>query len=281
MEEQTQHSTPFTEFIHHSARGFQTWQELCTQVRREVLQAPSSTEIAYTSVSPEWGPLIVDSLDEYGEVRRLYFPISYNSVTETLLIKPMSTRLLGCHLNWMLIQERDWHRQNLVRDSHCLLRVSTISTYGRFEAPYSGSRKIPTFAMTPDNRYHPSFVIQCGDSEPKERLMDDMRLWLIGARPCVEVVVIIMYARKGTTNQVEGKAELYVRDANGNPVLQQEATIFPATQSECSLGISAGDLFGPVLPQDLDANTVLPLSINDPRKEARDAMVHMDLVPAT
>jgi hypothetical protein len=32
-----------------------------------------------------------------------------------------------------------------------------------------------------------------------------------------------MYARRGISNQVEGKAELYVRDANGDPVLQQEA----------------------------------------------------------
>jgi hypothetical protein len=77
--------------------------------------------------------------------------------------------------------------------------------------------------MCPDNRYHPSFVIECGDCESRERLLEDMRLWLIGARPFVKVVVIIMYARRGNTNQVEGRAELYVRDANGNPVLQQEA----------------------------------------------------------
>ncbi|KAF7155130.1 hypothetical protein CNMCM5623_006557 [Aspergillus felis] len=282
MEEQTQHSTPFTKFIHHSARGFQTWQELCTQVRREVLQAQSSTEIAYTSVSPEWGPLVVDSLDEDGDVESLNAATNYSSVRETLIVKVMSTLLFGCHINWMRIQELDWHEQNLVMGGHLrLLRVWTIATHGRFEAPYSGSRKTPNFCMSPDNRYHPSFVIECGDSESKERLMEDMRLWLIGARPFVKVVVIIMYARKGNTNQVEGKAELYVRDANANPGLQQEATIFPATQSECSLGISAGDLFGPVLPQDLDANTVLPLSIDDLRREARKAMPHMDLVPAT
>jgi hypothetical protein len=57
--------------------------------------------------------------------------------------------------------------------------------------------------------------------------MEDMKLWLIGARESVNVVLIIHYARKGNTNQVEGKAELYVRDANGNPVLQQEAVRCP------------------------------------------------------
>ncbi|GFF43923.1 hypothetical protein IFM58399_07109 [Aspergillus lentulus] len=282
MEEQTQHSIPFTKFIHHSARGFQTWQELCKHIRRQVLQAQSSTEIAYTSVSPDWGPVIVDSLDEDGDVERLNAALNYNSVTQTLLAKVVYTRLFACHFNWMLIQEHDWLRQNFVRDGHLdLLIVSANATYGRFEAPYSGSRKVPTFCMIPDNRYHPSLVIECGDSESRERLLEDMRLWLIGARPFVKVVVIIMYARTGNTNQVEGRAELYVRDANGYPILQQEATIFPATQSECSLGITAGDLFGPVLPQGLQADTVLPLSIDNLRKEARDAMVHMDLAPAT
>ncbi|GIC87672.1 uncharacterized protein Aud_004061 [Aspergillus udagawae] len=193
MEEQSQHSTPFTEFIYHPARGFQTWQELCTHIRREVLQAQSSTEIDYISVSPDWGPVIVDSLDEDGDVERL--------------------------------NAAPWAIQSPV----------------------------------------------LGFEEDTQLL----------AHPYVNVVVIIMYARKGNTSQVEGKAELYVRDADGNPALQYEATIFPATQSECSLGISAGDLFGPVLPQGLQANTVLPLSIDNLRSQAHDAMVHMDMVPAT
>ncbi|KAL3411610.1 hypothetical protein V8F44DRAFT_602247 [Aspergillus fumigatus] len=37
-----------------------------------------------------------------------------------------------------------------------------------------------------------------------------MRHWLIGACPFVKVVMIIMYGRRGNTNQVKGKIELYV-----------------------------------------------------------------------
>ncbi|GFF23962.1 hypothetical protein IFM46972_00868 [Aspergillus udagawae] len=230
MEEQSQHSTPFTEFIYHPARGFQTWQELCTHIRREVLQAQSSTEIDYISVSPDWGPVIVDSLDEDGDVERL------NAANTT-----GSDRILS----WMI--------------------TSVFSKYGQ---------TLPMGDSKPRTRVR-------GRHPTSEQLMEDMRLWLISAHPYVNVVVIIMYARKGNTSQVEGKAEHYVRDADGNPALQYEATIFPATQSECSLGISAGDLFGPVLPQGLQANTVLPLSIDNLRSQARDAMVHMDMVPAT
>ncbi|RHZ43300.1 uncharacterized protein CDV56_101571 [Aspergillus thermomutatus] len=239
MEDQIRHSIPLAESIHHSACRFQTWPELCTQIRREVLQAQSSTEIAYTSVCPDWGPLIVDSLDNNEDMESLNAAINYNSVTETLLIKVRPSPLLGCHLNWIRMEECDWREQNLVTDGD--LRLLRVSVNAR-----------------------------------------QISLWiLIGARPFVKVVVIIQYARKGNTNQVEGKAELYVGDANGNPALQQEATIFPATQSECSLGINAGDLFGPVLPQGLQANTVLPLSIENLRNQARDAMVHMNMVPAT
>lgn len=54
----------------------------------------------------------------------LELSIDYNSVTETLLIKAMPTRLLGCHLNWMHHEEFDWREQNLVTRDHLrLLRV--------------------------------------------------------------------------------------------------------------------------------------------------------------
>ncbi|KAF7122030.1 hypothetical protein CNMCM5793_009585 [Aspergillus hiratsukae] len=208
---------------------------------------------------------------------------NYNSVTETLRVKVFSSRLFGCHFNWMHHEEFDWREQNLVTSDHIsLLRVGgNGSQSSGIDRPVPGFEEVMHFCFMTDKQYDPSFVLECGDSQSKERLVEDMRLWLIGAREYVNVVLIIQYGRKGNTNQVEGKAELYVRDANGNPVLQQEATIFPATQSPCSLGITAGDLFGPDLPEDLQANTVLPLSIDNLRKNARDAMVHMDLVPAT
>ncbi|PKX94993.1 uncharacterized protein P174DRAFT_418964 [Aspergillus novofumigatus IBT 16806] len=299
MEELTQHTIPFTKFIHHSARGFKTWQELCTDIRREVLQAQSSTEIACTSVSPDWGPVIVHSLDEDGDIERLNAAMNYNSVTETLLAKVISTRLFACHFNWMRIQEGDWRRKNLVIDGHMrLLTVLANATHGRFEAPYSGSRKTPTFCMCPDNRYHPSFVIECGDTESKERLLEDMRLWLIGARPFIKVILIIIYARRGNTNQVEGRAELYVRDANGDPVLQEEAVrclplllltrahhdnrpSFLRLSLSAQLG-SVPEISSAQFSQKVCKPTQFsPLSIDILRKEARDAMVHMDLVPAT
>jgi hypothetical protein len=71
MEEQIQQSSPFTKFIRHSASRFRTSKELFVQIRREILEAQDPTEIICTSVSTDWGPLIVESLDGDGEVERV------------------------------------------------------------------------------------------------------------------------------------------------------------------------------------------------------------------
>jgi hypothetical protein len=75
--------------------------------------------------------------------------------------------------------------------------------------------------MKPDNQYQPSFVIEVGWSESYPHLMNDMKLWMEGARPYVKHVLIIKYALNATTNEVRGKAELYALDAAGNPFCQQ------------------------------------------------------------
>ncbi|KAF7177692.1 hypothetical protein CNMCM7691_006088 [Aspergillus felis] len=87
--------------------------------------------------------------------------------------------------------------------------------------------------MMPDNQYQPSFVIEVGWSESPRWLVEDMRQWMMGGRPHVKIVLILKFARKGRTNEVTGKAELYVRDAAGNPFCQQEATSFPETTTKC------------------------------------------------
>jgi hypothetical protein len=111
--------------------------------------------------------------------------------------------------------------------------------------------------------------------------MEDMRLWMVGGHPYVKIVIIIKFALRRRSNEVTGKVGLYVPDAAGNPVLQQEAVIFPANATGVSLHITAGDLFGSALPQGLAANTALPLSIDSLRDEAGKQLVHMGMIPAT
>lgn len=91
---------------------------------------------------------------------------------------------------------------------------------------------------------------------------------MVGGRPYVKIVLVVKFARRGRTSKVTGKVGLYVPDSAGNPVLQQEAVIFPANATGISLQITAGDLFGSALPQGLAANTALPLNIDMLRDEA-------------
>ncbi|RHZ65828.1 uncharacterized protein CDV56_107388 [Aspergillus thermomutatus] len=277
-----QREVVWPEFIHHSATEFRTPQHMYTNIRKEILQTNSSAEIAYYSVPPDWGTLIVDSIENHEDTERSNASINYNSVTGTLLIRIMPTRVHECHTNWMRQVEREWRRQNLVTDGQLNnLTVFTNAVQEHFAAPYTNSRKSPDFCMTPDNQYQPSFVIEIGWSESQGRLVQDMQLWMTGGRPHVKIVLILEFAKRARTNQVTGKAELYVRDAAGNPFCHKEAVIFPANVTGISLWINAGDLFGHVLPQGLAANTALPLSIDPLREEARKALVHMGMVPAT
>lgn len=84
-------------------------------------------------------------------------------------------------------------------------------------------RKIPDLCIVPDNQYQPSFVVDIGWTESHRRLTDDMRLWMVGGRPYVKIVLVVKFARRGRTSKVTGKVGLYVPDSAGNPVLQQEA----------------------------------------------------------
>ncbi|KAH2187862.1 hypothetical protein KXV73_004588, partial [Aspergillus fumigatus] len=92
-----------------------------------------------------------------------------------------------------------------------------------FATPYGNSRKIPDLCIVPDNQYQPSFVVEIGWTESHRRLTDDMRLWMVGGRPYVKIVLVVKFARRGRTSKVTGKVGLYVPDSAGNPVLQQEA----------------------------------------------------------
>jgi hypothetical protein len=68
-----------------------------------------------------------------------------------------------------------------------------------------------------------------GWTESHRELMEDMRLWMVGGHPYVKIVIIIKFALRRRSNEVTGKVGLYVPDAAGNPVLQQEAVsiVFP------------------------------------------------------
>lgn len=58
-------------------------------------------------------------------------------------------------------------------------------------------------------------------SETWARLMDEMKLWLVGNRPEVNIVILIKWTKNANSNEVRGTVELYARDTYGQPYCRQ------------------------------------------------------------
>jgi hypothetical protein len=228
--EKEQREVVWPEFIHHSATEFRTPQQMFSDIRKKILNTNHSAEITYSSVPPDWGTLIVDSIDSHEDTERSNAKINYNTVTQTVRIRIMPTLLHECHGNWMRNVEDDWREQNLVTGRQLRNLTMLMSPLqSRFTGPYANSRKEPDYCLKPANEYQPSLVIEMGWTESHRELMEDMRLWMVGGHPYVKIVIIIKFALRRRSNEVTGKVGLYVPDAAGNPVLQQEAVsiVFP------------------------------------------------------
>ena len=93
-----------------------------------------------------------------------------------------------------------------------------------FQGPYAASRKEPDLLLRHDAQHLPSFVIESGWSESLPRLRSDMRLWLVGGQPEVQVVIVLGWS-KLTGNPIErikGIFEVWERNAVNMPYLKQE-----------------------------------------------------------
>ena len=111
-----------------------------------------------------------------------------------------------------------------------------------------------------------------------------MSLWLVGGNGEVNAVLILDWRRIGTSNRVEGVAELYVRDRQGMPICQQREQIFPAPNPQQAanqaIHVTRRVLFGPTVSQGRNPGEVLNMSVDFLRSTGRDQMSLMGLVPA-
>jgi hypothetical protein len=86
--------------------------------------------------------------------------------------------------------------------------------------PYSGSWKEPDFFFRAEHDYLPTLAVESGWSESKEQLHKGMELLLVGGNGSTNVVIIVQWTRLQGA-RVSGTVELFVRDSNGMPTLQQ------------------------------------------------------------
>ncbi|KAF7114477.1 hypothetical protein CNMCM5793_008781 [Aspergillus hiratsukae] len=145
---------------------------------------------------------------------------------------------------------------------------------------YRGSWKEPDFFFRVNDHVLPTLAVECGWSEVKERFYNDMDLLLVGGSGSTNVVIIVIWTRLGA--RVSGTVELFMRDQNGIPRLDQSETIFPrpATASNQRLSIRRSDLFGPAMVAGRNGNDILYLDVEQLRNHATRALSFMNLVPA-
>lgn len=79
-----------------------------------------------------------------------------------------------------------------------------------------------------DSASLPSIAIEAGWSEGLPRLHADMRLWLVGGHPQVQLVIVLRWTKLSGTpvQRVKGIFEIWQRDAANNPYLKQSGVSY-------------------------------------------------------
>ncbi|KAH8432329.1 uncharacterized protein LDX57_009967 [Aspergillus melleus] len=197
----------------------------------------------------------------------------------------MPSEVHESHMTWVKDVMGQWLQQGTLTFPEYRHLKLLASPRQRFtQGPYSGSIKEPDACMRPDNLVRPTFVVEAGWSEPRRELLDDMNLWLVGGNGEVNAVLILDWRRIGTSNRVEGVADLYVRDRQGMLICQQREQIFPAPNPQQAanqaIHVTRRVLFGPTVSQGRNPREVLNMSVDFLRSSGREQMSLMGLVPA-
>ncbi|GIK02050.1 hypothetical protein Aspvir_006093 [Aspergillus viridinutans] len=234
-------------------------------------------EFIFTDVPPSWADAVYQLIDEKIPSRK-----SYNSKSRELQIRVNHTHITDCIQPWLFKKPVGWLLDGDMTLEEVDLFYPGVGTTIFFKSgPYSGSWKEPDFFFRATHYYLPTLAVQSGWSESKEQLYKGMELLLVGGNGSTNVVMIVQWTRLEEA-RVSGTVELFVRDENGIPKLEQSETIFPrpATPNNQSLWIRRRDLFGPALVPGRNGNDVLYFNVEDLRRYATGALGLMDLVPA-
>ncbi|CRG89778.1 hypothetical protein PISL3812_06817 [Talaromyces islandicus] len=150
-----------------------------------------------------------------------------------------------------------------------------------FAPPYSHSAKEPDRCVIPGSSKVPTIVVEAGWSESRSQLHEDMKLWLTGGRPDVQLVIVLKWT-KGLEDRVEGDVEVFERDASGSPRSVQRETVYPtpAHAAQQAIRITKRHLWGRHLPAGYDGNEGFDLSLDLLREIALRALHSQGCSPA-
>ncbi|GFF34895.1 hypothetical protein IFM46972_04386 [Aspergillus udagawae] len=258
-----------------SANQFDEQADFTDHVVSSLRQSREYHEFMFTGVPPLWADAVYQLIDEKIPSRK-----SYNSKSRELQIKVRHTEITNCIQPWLFKQPLGWLLNgDITLEEEDLFYGSVGTTLYFRSGPYSGSWKEPDFFFRAEHDYLPTLAVESGWSESKEQLHKGMELLLVGGNGSTNVVIIVQWTRLQEA-RVSGTVELFVRDSNGMPTLQQSETIFPRPATRNDLWIRRRDLFGPALVPGRNGNDMLYFNVEKLRDYATRTLGFMDLVPA-
>ena len=92
-----------------------------------------------------------------------------------------------------------------------------------FRGQYTGSFKAPDMLIRHKHQPLPSIAVESGWAESLPRLHADMRLWLVGGQPDIQLVLILCWTKisGAPLQRIKGIFEIWERDADNSPYLKQ------------------------------------------------------------
>ncbi|KAJ9215657.1 hypothetical protein DTO166G4_2763 [Paecilomyces variotii] len=272
--------TPPTAELNNSA---QSW---FYRIKGDIRAATESVELRYENISVDKGALLVDSLSQDPDIERYHPRFSYNSFVRVLNILVMPTEVHDAHQDWIDEEIKAMFVSRFLDNAELFaLKFRVGTTIQHFGGQYAGSRKEPDMLLRYDSASLPSIAIEAGWSEGLPRLHADMRLWLVGGHPQVQLVIVLRWTKLSGTpvQRVKGIFEIWQRDAANNPYLKQSGDIFPPPANAATqvIPITRAELFGPsyVLPG-RNGTDQWNLHVDILRTWARIAIVNKGFIPA-
>ncbi|KAJ9238589.1 hypothetical protein DTO169E5_4789 [Paecilomyces variotii] len=260
-----------------STKQFDNQSDFKDYILSSLYQVKEYHEFVFIDVPSSWGEAVLQLIDESIPSRK-----SYNTITHTLRIRVVFTWIHDCVQGWLTKQLVEWLLNgDITREEELLLHPGVGTTLHFTTGPYSGSRKEPDLFFQVNDHILPTLVVECGWSDSKGRIYDDMNLLLVGGNGSIKIVIIVKWA-KLRGSRVSGTVELFMRDRNDIPILKQIETVFPrpTTTNLQRLEIRRGDLFGDALLAGRNRNDILYLDVERLRDHATRSLRFMNLVPA-
>ncbi|KAJ9255576.1 hypothetical protein DTO207G8_2966 [Paecilomyces variotii] len=132
----------------------------------------------------------------------------------------MPTEVHDAHQDWIEDERIDMMATGFLSYAEGkILKTRVGTTIHNFTGQYTGSRKDPDLILRYNSQPLPSFAIESGWAESVPRLRPDMRLWLVGGQPEVQIVIILH--SEAPIQRIIGIFEVWERDSANVPRLKQ------------------------------------------------------------